>query len=184
VRRERSDGELIAASVDDADAFGEFYDRYVGRVLAFFRRRVHDPELALDLAAETFASALASRSGFTGEEQPAVAWLFAIAHARWVDAVRRGRVEDRARRTLGMEPIIVDDEALAVIDRVAATGALELLKLLSDEQRDAVLARHIEDRGYGEIACELGTSESVIRKRVSRGLRTLRSAGSRWSDHD
>ena len=31
-----------------------------------------------------------------------------------------------------------------------------------------------ETRSYGEIAGELGTSEAVVRKRVSRGLHTVR----------
>ena len=41
-------------------------------------------------------------------------------------------------------------------------------------QREAVEAHVIDERGYGEIAQELQTSEAVVRKRVSRGLATAR----------
>ena len=174
--RTRSDAELLVASRDDAAAFGEFYDRHIAKVLAFFRRRVPDGELAMDLAAETFAAALGAVSRYEQGEGPPTAWLFAIARHLWFDALRRGQVEDQARRALQMQPLVIDDEAMAVIERVAAEGALELLDALPDDQRDAVVARHIDDRDYSQIAAELACSESVVRQRVSRGVKALRIA--------
>ncbi|MGO9498449.1 MAG: RNA polymerase sigma factor [Solirubrobacteraceae bacterium] len=50
-----------------------------------------------------------------------------------------------------------------------------MLDGLPAEQRDAVRARVIEGRGYDEIAADLRCSPSLVRKRVSRGLRRLRS---------
>jgi len=176
VARKRSDAELLIASREDAAAFGEFYDRHVAKVLAFFRRRVPDGELAMDLAAETFAAALGSVSRYEHREGPATAWLFAIARHLWFDALRRGQVEDRARRALQMQPLLIDDEAMAVIERVAAEGALELLDALPADQRDAVIARHVDERDYSAIAAELVCSESVVRQRVSRGVKAMRVA--------
>jgi RNA polymerase sigma-70 factor (ECF subfamily) len=174
VARKRSDAELLVASRDDPRAFGEFYDRHIAKVLAFFRRRVADAELAMDLAAETFAAALGSVSRYEQQEGPATAWLFAIARHLWFDALRRGQVEDRARRALQMQPLVIDDEAMAVIERVAAQGALQLLESLPADQRDAVVARHVDGRDYSEIAAQLRCSESVVRKRVSRGIQAMR----------
>ena len=51
----------------------------------------------------------------------------------------------------------------------------DLLDSLPSEQAAAVRARVLDERGYPEFAAELGTSELVIRKRVSRGLASLRS---------
>ncbi len=50
-----------------------------------------------------------------------------------------------------------------------------MLDGLPAEQRDAIRARVLDERDYGEIARELRTSELVIRKRVSRGLAELRT---------
>jgi RNA polymerase sigma-70 factor (ECF subfamily) len=58
---------------------------------------------------------------------------------------------------------------------VASSPALELLEGLVAEQRDAIRAHHLEERGYAEIAAQLRCSESVIRKRVSRGLAELQA---------
>lgn len=50
----------------------------------------------------------------------------------------------------------------------------EALRQLPAAQRDAIFARVVEERPYGEIASSLQTSEMVVRQRVTRGLRTLR----------
>ena len=54
-REQRSDIELLLAARSCSEPFGVFYERHFASVLAFFRRRVHGPEEAFDLAAETFA---------------------------------------------------------------------------------------------------------------------------------
>jgi DNA-directed RNA polymerase specialized sigma24 family protein len=91
------------------------------------------------------------------------------------EAVRTNRVQDEARRALAMQPIELDDEAIAVLERIASGPALELLEVLPVGQREAIEAHHLDERGYPEIAAELRCSESVVRKRVSRGLAALRA---------
>ena len=72
-----------------------------------------------------------------------------------------------------MQPIRLDDEAIAIIETTAGAPAVELLKTLTADQREAIEAHLLEERGYAEIAADLRCSESVIRKRVSRGLAAL-----------
>jgi RNA polymerase sigma factor (sigma-70 family) len=177
-----TDAELLAASSSDPEAFGEFYDRFETAVLGYLRRRTGDVELAIDLAGEVFATALQSAGRYRPEPkdgQSAAPWLFTIAQNKLTDARRRGQVESRARRRLGLrEAVEYDDEALDRIEStVSQTGwVTTLLERLPDDQREAVRARILNDRSYGEIAGELQTSELVVRKRVSRGLATLRKS--------
>jgi RNA polymerase sigma factor (sigma-70 family) len=170
---QRSDSELLLAARTCSEPFGVFYERHVASVLAFFRRRVRGSEEAFDLTAETFAAALASVPRFEPGPEPPQAWLFAIARNKLSEALRRSHIQDEARRALAMQPIQLDDEAIEILETTARAAAVELLETLAPEQRDAINARHLEDRGYAEIAAELRCSESVIRKRVSRGLAAL-----------
>jgi RNA polymerase sigma factor (sigma-70 family) len=180
---EPTDAELLLAAREQAKPFGVFYERHFASVLAFFRRRVSRPEEAFDLAAETFAAALASLDRFRPGPEPARAWLFAIARNKLSEALRSSRIQDEARRALAMQPIRLDDEALAILETTASTPAVELLETLTVDQREAIEAHHLEERGYAEIAAGLRCSESVVRKRVSRGLAALhaqlRRGGSR-----
>jgi RNA polymerase sigma-70 factor (ECF subfamily) len=170
-----SDDRLLVAASDDIQAFPGFYRRYERPVLAYFVRRTRNPEVAADLTAEVFAAALASCARFKPGETPASAWLFAIAQHKLANSRRRGRVEDRARRRLGMEPVVLEDEDFDRIERLGDEDALiRLLDGLPEDQREAVRARVLDERSYERIAEELTCSPSVVRKRVSRGLARLR----------
>ena len=108
---------------------------------------------------------------------PATAWLYAIGRNLLWNALRSGQAEARARQQLGMEPLELTDDGQAMIERIIErTGEQPTLTLVDalPEQRDAIKARVIDGRDYSEIATEMRCSEQVIRKRVSRGLATLR----------
>src|ERR1019366_4369522 len=131
--RRETDLDLLAATREcDGEAFGAFFRRHRGVVLAFLAPRTPSREVAADLLAETFAAALSAVRDDTRElpDQP-LAWLLSIARNKLIDSLRHGRVEQQAR----------------VLD----------------------------ERDYEEIAAELRCSEAVVRKRVSRALRTLRT---------
>ena len=171
------DDEAILAGLDsEPEAFALFYRRHVAGLLGFFLRRTHDPELAADLCAETFAAALDGAHRFDPERGPAVGWLYGIARRLLAHAQRRGVVEDRARRRLGMAPLDLTDAALERVEALAGSDvALAALAELPDDQRAAIQARVVDERGYDEIALAARTSASVIRKRVSRGLAAMRA---------
>jgi RNA polymerase sigma-70 factor (ECF subfamily) len=160
----------------DVQALGVFYDRYEDPLLVFFRRASGRADLAADLTAEVFAAALGSLDQFRPELGSARAWLFGIARHQLAQTWRRRRVEAQARKRMGMEPIMLSDEDLQRIDELASsTDSLRLLEDLPGDQRTAVVGRVLEERDYAELAVELECSEMVVRQRVSRGLRALRS---------
>lgn len=170
-----SDEELLVRAREQPLAFGVFYRRHVTAVQVYFVRRVRDPETAFDLTAETFAATLRSLPRYEPRPEPARAWLFAIARNTLSEALRRGRVQDEARRALAMEPVVLDDADVELLALLAETPALEALRDLPEEQQSALAARHLDGGSYAEIAARLTCSESVVRQRVSRGLRTLRT---------
>jgi RNA polymerase sigma factor (sigma-70 family) len=167
-----TDDELLSS--DEPEAFGVFYDRHIKALLGYFARRTFDPEEAADLTAETFASALVARKRFKPGGPPATAWLFAIASRRLADYQRRGRVEQRTRRSLAMERRAVSEADAEMIRLLADDSARSVLAELPPEQRRIVAAHVIDERPYGELSGELHTSEAAVRQRVSRGLATLR----------
>jgi RNA polymerase sigma-70 factor (ECF subfamily) len=167
-----SDEELLRS--DDPEAFGLFYDRHVKTLLGYFARRTGNPEVAADLTAETFASAIVAKRRFRPGGAPAAAWLYTIASRRLADYHRHGQVEQRMRRSLEMERRPVNAEDAEMIRLLAEDTTGTLLAELPADQRDAVVAHVVEDRGYAEMAGELHVSEATVRQRVSRGLAALR----------
>jgi RNA polymerase sigma factor (sigma-70 family) len=172
----RLDAELVSAAASDPEAFGELYRRHERAVLSYFVHWSRSPELAVDLTAETFAAALGSLSGYRPDRGPFLAWLFGIAHHVLARSVKRGRVEDEARRRLGMVPVLVDDQTIERIEALTSMNGevLTLLDELPESARAAVSGRVVEEREYSELAQSLDCSQSVVRQRVHRGLARLR----------
>lgn len=174
LRRLRARGALA-----DFDVFAAFYDANAERVLVFFARRCADGEVAADLTAETFAKAYAGRDGYRGHSDgEAEAWLFGIARNLLADYLRRGVAEREAIERLGIEVPALSQEEHARIEELAGIDAIravvaEHFDRLSEEQREAVRLRVVEEVAYAEIARRLEISEEAVRARVSRGLKQL-----------
>ena len=132
-----------------------FYRRYESAVIGYILRRTGKTELAVDLASEVFAEALASRRRYRPEKDSAAAWLFTIAHHVLTDSLRRGRVDARARRRIGIGDAIAysDDDLERIESLVGQSGwATRLLEALPEDQRAAVHARIVKERSYADIA--------------------------------
>ena len=69
-----------------------------------------------------------------------------------------------------------DDAAAEAMERHMRLDLEEALAALPAEQREAVIRRVLAEEPYAVIAARVGCSEQVIRKRVSRGLASLRQS--------
>ena len=173
-----TDAELILASRRDPAKFRELYDRLAEDLLAYFYRRVMDPEVAADLLAETFAVAFERRGRFRDRGTPGAAWVYGIAAKELSHWYRRKAVELRAVQRLGMTLPALDDESIARIEALVdgdaqRTAVAAALDGLPEGERAAVELRVVEELGYGEIAARLRCSEGAARTRVHRGLARL-----------
>jgi RNA polymerase sigma factor (sigma-70 family) len=173
-----ADAVLVAriAKGDDA-AFAVLYRRYLPLVVRWSLRQTGNRELAADLASEVFAASLIAARRYDPNQGAVAAWLLGIAKNKLRESRRRKRVEDSARRKLGLPPIAVNDAALERVEELASLDAdvAALVAALPEDQREALMQRVVAERPYEDIASELSCSPSVVRQRVSRGLKTLRS---------
>lgn len=176
--RQTGDEEYRAGSIDRPDDFVAFYEEHAEGVLRFFVRRTLDAQAAADLTAETFAEAFASRTRYHDLGSGPEGWLYTIARRQLSHFIRRRRIDDRARKRLGMpmrelEPD--DHERIEeLIDFEAAGRAVaRAFGQLSKRQRAALTLRVLEGRPYPDVARLLSCTEQTARTRVSRGLRRM-----------
>jgi DNA-directed RNA polymerase specialized sigma24 family protein len=150
------DDELLRLIRDDAEAFGVSYRRHVRAVLSYLRREGLSLEGdALVLASEGFAAALLASRRYRPGEAPARAWLYGIARNKALQAPApicgrgggRAQAGDAAARLLGRGARAGRRPARGR-DRRLTTG----MAGLPPAERDAVVARVIEQRDYAEIA--------------------------------
>jgi DNA-directed RNA polymerase specialized sigma24 family protein len=118
------DDEAILAGLDgEPDAFAVFFRRHVGALLEHFASRTHDRGLAADLCAETFATALDDAHRFNPARGLAVDWLYGIARRLLNEAERRGVVQGRARRRLGLAALAPGDGFVETLEEELVEAA-------------------------------------------------------------
>lgn len=170
---EPTDAEAIAASVDDPNAFEVVFDRHFDLIFRYLRRRV-GRQRAEELAAETFAQALASRARFDPSYEDARPWLFGIAVNLLRHHHRREERELRAYARTGADPLSVEESSLARLDAESVWPLVaEALAELSPIEREALLLYAWAELSYGEIALALEIPAGTVRSRLNRARRRL-----------
>jgi RNA polymerase sigma-70 factor (ECF subfamily) len=177
VERDRSDGEIIAASVSDAALFAVVFDRHFARVHRYLVRRVGAP-LADELAAETFVAAFRARRKFDLVVLDARPWLFGIAANLARRHWRAERRRLRAYARTGVDP--VGDELADAEHRIDAAAAgprlAAALASLSRADREVLLLFAWADLTYEEIATAVAIPVGTVRSRLWRARRRMREA--------
>lgn len=163
------------AVAGETAAYGELLRAFRPRFIRYATRMLHDQDAAEDVAQESFVRAFRSIPQCAGPEQ-LDSWMFSILANRCRTALEKRARRERlfARFRAHEVDSSATDPALAPLDSTArhVTRALEVL---TPEQREAFLMRHVEDMGYDEMARITGASVSALKMRVSRARDLLRA---------
>lgn len=170
----RSPDDHVARLRDgDERAWSELYRELAGP-LAGYARAKGTPDVD-DLVGDVFAAAAQRIGSFDGDRDQLRSWLFTIAHHRITDGLRqrRRRATDAAAPTTFESIGDTADPTAAVVERLDATGALALLDLLTDDQREVVVLRVIGQLTIAETARVLDRPEGAVKALQHRGLQRL-----------
>jgi len=170
---------LERVKAQDSRAHRVIFDRYYCRVFSFLQRRLRDPELAEETAADVFFEIWRNAAAFRGASL-ASTWIFGIAHFKCLEA-------DRRRRRMKRSQVLPTNVEFLhrVADERSLAGALDareelrrvsvLLGRLPADQRTTIELALVEGLAYDEIATRLGVPEGTIKARVARARARLRS---------
>jgi RNA polymerase sigma factor (sigma-70 family) len=167
--------ERSSRSVDAA--FEAAYRTCGTAVLGFALRRSATREDALDVVAETFATAWRRRADLPAAPDEVRPWLFGIARWCLANAVRSTRRAGRLGQRLAdafVETAIPDPSALHE-HRVAGRRVREALLRLSEDDRELVTLIAWEGLTPAEAATVLGLSAGTARVRLHRARTRLRA---------
>lgn len=153
---------------DDREAFRLLFDRYAGRLVAYFRRTTGEDD-ATDLLQITFLHLHRARADYR-PSQPLRPWLFAIAANARRDHYRK-KTRHSAESPVAEVEGSVSPSASTATDR-AVRRALEQLP---DGQREVLVLRWYSDLSYPEIAEMLGATHSAIKVRAHRAMQQLKA---------
>jgi RNA polymerase sigma-70 factor (ECF subfamily) len=166
------------AQQGDARACAALYDRHYDAVYRYCYYRVNDVHLAEDLTSEVFVRMVEKLDTFRLRGRPFLAWLYTIARNLVTDAHRQnGQASHLALDEASA--VSVDGEKILMQGadrRLRADCLAKALQHLTEEQRQVILLKFVEDCNNAQVARILSRSEGAIKALQHRALGALRRA--------
>ena len=137
-------------------------ESYYDKIYRYIYFKINNKTLAEDLTQETFLRFL--RSDCNEPER----YLYTIAGNLCIDEYRR------------IKPVYTEDEEITQVEEGFEEGVLEkqvwinALKNLSDEDREMVVLRFVNDEPIGEIAKLYGISRFALTRRLNKAKDQLK----------
>ncbi len=164
-----SDEELIAEIRQGSRAaFEMLFERYRGPVWQFFRRRTSSPDVAEELAQDTFVAILEG-AGRYARRGVFRSYLFGIAYN--VLLADRRKAVHRTTGPLDIEPIDLEP-----FDPDPGIWVRDALATLDEDGREILMLREYEQLSYQEIADVRGTPLNTVRTHLFRARMALKAA--------
>jgi RNA polymerase sigma-70 factor, ECF subfamily len=186
----KPDEELIAEVLSgDSAAFNELSSRHRPRVERLCQRFFSDPEMARDLAQESFIRAYTALRTYRAE-MPFGGWLRSIVINLCYDELRRRRrrpeelVGDFGAPEVQWMHLVNEASPEDLVGEAeerheAHDLAHRLLDTLRPEDRMVMVLKESEDLSVAEIAGILGWSEAKVKIRAFRARQALRKQAER-----
>ena len=160
----------------DREAFGALVEQYRDNVYRLAYRMCGNAYDADEAAQEAFVAAWRALSNFRGDAKFST-WLYRLTTNAAIDVMRR----EKRHQTVGDgEMVDVADDADSPQETVERTEQQEAvqkaLSTLSEEYREVLLLRYMEELDYAEIAEVLQLPSGTVKSRINRAKAALKTA--------
>jgi RNA polymerase sigma-70 factor (ECF subfamily) len=170
--------QLINESLrGNSAAFGELVRLHQDRLFNAVTHFTGNATEAEDVVQEAFVQAYLKLDSFQ-RTSAFYTWLYRIAFNTAVSRQRRKKVTtsvDNTREQTGDEPVDRGDSPDVPLQRQETVGQVQAaLAALSDEHREILVLREMEDLEYEEIGEVLQINVGTVRSRLHRARQALR----------
>lgn len=169
--------EDLVADVDGA--FPALVDAY-GSMVVTLATRLTDAKTGEDITQEVFLRAYRALQRYSDDA------ILTLELRPWLATITRNLVRNEYRRRSRRPTVELDATPAAEgrrqghvnadLDAIDGFGRLEaLLSTLTDDQREAIVLRHVVDLPIREVALVMGCPVGTAKSHCSRGLANLRA---------
>ena len=159
----------------DRDSYAILVDRYGNMVFNVAYRMTGDGDSAKDLAQESFIAAYNGIKRFRFGSKFST-WLYSIVLNKCRDHFRQVRDTLSTDDIAGTYPDHRASPEQSAVSREDRDMLQQALGRLSEEYREVLVLKHIEELDYQEIAAITGASVPALKVRAHRGREMLRKA--------
>jgi RNA polymerase sigma-70 factor (ECF subfamily) len=174
-----------ALAADLESSFTRLVVTFQDRLYTFALRLIGNPQDAEEIVADAFVRSYQALERYPAERVRALSlrpWLYQITLNIFRNRVRGRRLQflPLDQTDEGTAPECQDHEAGspdAALERTELRQTLgTLMAALPERERLAVVLRHVQGFGYGEMARILGQPVGTVKAHVHRGVRRLRES--------
>jgi RNA polymerase sigma-70 factor (ECF subfamily) len=174
------EGKKLTDNVSDHETrFLEAFEEYNDALFRHALLRISDREKAIDLVHDAFTKVWSYvREGY--EIETFRPFLYKVLNNLIIDEYRKRKETslDSILEKDGVDEGMFDDLTESTVEVLAATidgkKAFELLEKLSDQYREVLILRFVDQLGPKEISELIEESENTVSVRIHRGLKLLR----------
>jgi RNA polymerase sigma-70 factor (ECF subfamily) len=162
----------------DENAVEEYYDRYAEPLYAFIYHHVNKED-AEEIWQDSLLVSIRGMAGYHGQSK-IYTWLCAIARHKIADFFRRNhRLAENVSTPLEETKNIFDKSPLPedwLQKKAVRVQVIDALQMLSEEYREALIARYADDKEVEVIARQLGRSYKATESLLSRARLAFQNA--------
>jgi RNA polymerase sigma-70 factor (ECF subfamily) len=169
------DAVLERAIQGDSEAFGELYERYVGRIYNYIYYRTGNVYDAEDLTERVFMRALRHIRNYKHRGLPFSAWLYRIAH----NLVANWHRDNSRRKEIPLEDSILASHSSGfpeseMLRTEEEEHLLHVLRCLPAERQQLIILKFVDHLSNAEIGQVMGRTEGAVKSLYHRTLLTVR----------
>ncbi len=160
---------MVAALAGNGNAHHALLSRLAVKLRSFFGRRLGRNAADVEDLVQEVLIAVHTRRDTYDPMRPLTSWVYAIAHYKLTDCLRRNSRRESIPLDDTLELFTPDENE----QRSARQDVNQILGMLPVAQRQAIQLTRIEGLSTAEAAERSGQSESLIKVNVHRGLKRL-----------
>ncbi|MCK4771741.1 MAG: sigma-70 family RNA polymerase sigma factor [Candidatus Latescibacteria bacterium] len=161
----------------DWKAYEPIVRAYEGRLYGVALSLVRNTEDARDLVQDTFVRAFKSMDLYD-PERPFLGWVLSVCRNICIDFLRRRRFGRSLEGDQDEKPLQISDPGAqtdrSLLDKETRSLIWKALGQLSDEHREVLVLKDMQDLEYGEIAEILNIPQGTVASRAYYARQALR----------
>ena len=164
---------LIRAAQRNPRDFEPLYVKYYERIASYLHHRLENKELAFEITAEVFYTALSNIKKYKPQGLPFSAWLFRIASNQlnqWFRKNKTQRIVSIDTQGLSELKDNIEENKNADTDK----QLFDAMQNLDEEEMELITMRFFEKRSFKEISDFYEIGESACKMRLYRILEKLK----------
>ncbi|MFH1769493.1 MAG: RNA polymerase sigma factor [Parcubacteria group bacterium] len=167
---------ILKAKAGDSQAFGILYDIYFTPIYRYVYHRVRSKEESEDIVQIVFVKAFKAIDRFRETSSDPLAYFFTIARNTVIDGWKKKKemLFEEPESMMQNIPDSSDGLNLELIKKDEIRTVMECIEGLTDEQKEIITLKFVNDLSNKEIAEITGKKEDAIRQLQSRAIKKLK----------